>query len=79
MAGGAVGGLALWSVIFPADLVKSRIQVSSLDTSFIATTLDIIRKEGKYYEIILFYCQIYNIEIACDLPHRNFDIRNYVY
>lgn len=46
MVAGAAGGVALWTVIFPADLVKSRIQVSSLDGSFVSNTLLIIRKEG---------------------------------
>ncbi|XP_014240767.1 mitochondrial ornithine transporter 1 [Cimex lectularius] len=46
MAAGAVGGVALWLVIFPADLVKSRIQVSSIDSSFYSVTLSIVRNEG---------------------------------
>lgn len=46
MAAGAVGGLALWTFIFPADLVKSRIQVKGLDSSFTSTTLEIIKNEG---------------------------------
>ena len=47
MAAGAVGGLALWTFIFPADLVKSRIQVKGLDSSFTSTTLEIIKNEGN--------------------------------
>uniref|UniRef100_A0A1B6IJU5 Mitochondrial ornithine transporter 1 n=1 Tax=Homalodisca liturata TaxID=320908 RepID=A0A1B6IJU5_9HEMI len=46
MIAGAVGGFALWTVIFPADLVKSRIQVNCLDGTFLSVTLDIIKKEG---------------------------------
>lgn len=46
MVAGAAGGVALWTVIFPADLVKSRIQVSSLEGTFVSNTLLIIRKEG---------------------------------
>lgn len=53
MAAGAVGGFALWSVIFPADLVKSRIQVNSLEGTFFTVTLDIIRKDGKAYDFII--------------------------
>lgn len=30
MVAGAVGGTVLWLVIFPADVVKSRIQVSNI-------------------------------------------------
>lgn len=47
MIAGAAGGLILWTVIFPADVVKSRIQVSNLNASFTAITLKICRTEGK--------------------------------
>lgn len=46
MAAGAVGGVSLWLVIFPADLVKSRIQVSSLEGSFYSNVMNIVRNEG---------------------------------
>lgn len=47
MVAGAVGGIALWTVIFPADVVKSRIQVANLTESFTHVTLQIIKNEGN--------------------------------
>lgn len=47
MTAGAVGGLALWTAIFPADVIKSRMQVNSnLGTNMITIGMDICRKEG---------------------------------
>ncbi|XP_014615471.1 PREDICTED: mitochondrial ornithine transporter 1 [Polistes canadensis] len=46
MIAGAVGGTVLWLVIFPADVVKSRIQVQNLKTPALVVTKDIIKKEG---------------------------------
>lgn len=46
MAAGAVGGVALWTAIFPADVIKSRIQVQSLTHSMTRVGMEIIRKEG---------------------------------
>lgn len=46
MLAGAAGGVAFWTVIFPADLIKSRIQVSSLDGSFYQNTLMVVKNEG---------------------------------
>uniref|UniRef100_A0A1S4G8U7 Uncharacterized protein n=1 Tax=Anopheles gambiae TaxID=7165 RepID=A0A1S4G8U7_ANOGA len=46
MVAGAVGGVALWTVIFPADVIKSRIQVYSMRASMTQVGLDIFRKEG---------------------------------
>lgn len=46
MAAGAVGGISLWVAIFPADVIKSRIQVQSLKTSMRQVGLQIIRQEG---------------------------------
>lgn len=43
---GAIGGMVLWTVIFPADVVKSRIQVNSLKNSALSVTVDIFRNEG---------------------------------
>jgi len=47
MISGAVGGIVFWIVIFPADVVKSRIQVSRLNGSLLSIMLQIIREEGK--------------------------------
>uniref|UniRef100_A0A182RMX5 Mitochondrial ornithine transporter n=1 Tax=Anopheles funestus TaxID=62324 RepID=A0A182RMX5_ANOFN len=51
MVAGAVGGVALWTVIFPADVIKSRIQVHSMRASMTQVGLDIFRKEG----VLAFY------------------------
>ncbi|XP_043252921.1 mitochondrial ornithine transporter 1 isoform X1 [Colletes gigas] len=46
MVAGAVGGTVLWFVIFPADVIKSRIQVKNLKTPALAVMKDIVRNEG---------------------------------
>ncbi|XP_047352676.1 mitochondrial ornithine transporter 1 isoform X3 [Vespa velutina] len=46
MVAGAVGGTVLWLVIFPADVVKSRIQVQNLKTPALVVMKDIIKQEG---------------------------------
>ncbi|EFN84352.1 mitochondrial ornithine transporter 1 [Harpegnathos saltator] len=46
MVAGAVGGTVLWLVIFPADVVKSRIQVKNLTTPALIVFKDIARREG---------------------------------
>ncbi|XP_052828371.1 mitochondrial ornithine transporter 1 [Octopus bimaculoides] len=47
---GGVGGLALWTAIFPADVVKSRIQVQSTvgkaAPSFLSVFLTVLKTEG---------------------------------
>ncbi|XP_076236578.1 mitochondrial ornithine transporter 1 isoform X2 [Calliopsis andreniformis] len=46
MIAGAVGGTVLWLVIFPADVIKSRIQVKNLKTPALVVMKDIVRNEG---------------------------------
>ncbi|XP_046978910.1 mitochondrial ornithine transporter 1 isoform X2 [Vanessa cardui] len=46
MIAGAVGGLVLWTVIFPSDVIKSRIQISNKSQKFLTVGMDIIKKEG---------------------------------
>ncbi|XP_019887658.1 mitochondrial ornithine transporter 1 isoform X2 [Ooceraea biroi] len=46
MVAGAVGGAMLWVVIFPADVVKSRIQVQNLKMPALTVFKDIARQEG---------------------------------
>ena len=46
MTAGAVGGILLWAVIFPADVIKSRIQVNNLTSSMLTVGGEIITKEG---------------------------------
>lgn len=51
MCAGAVGGVALWTSTFPADVIKSRIQINNLNGSMLSVGSDILRKEG----ILAFY------------------------
>ena len=46
MVAGAIGGVTLWTTIFPADVIKSRIQVNNLKRSMTSVGLDIFRNEG---------------------------------
>uniref|UniRef100_A0A1A9WNG3 Mitochondrial ornithine transporter 1 n=1 Tax=Glossina brevipalpis TaxID=37001 RepID=A0A1A9WNG3_9MUSC len=46
MFAGAVGGVTLWTSIFPADVIKSRIQVNNLKRSMTSVGLEIFRTEG---------------------------------
>lgn len=43
---GAVGGTALWTAIFPADVIKSRVQIQGISASMLSVGADIVRKEG---------------------------------
>ena len=43
---GGVGGVVLWTAIFPFDLVKSRIQVEGLNQGMFNVMFGIIRKSG---------------------------------
>lgn len=46
MVAGAVGGLVLWTVIFPSDVIKSRIQISNKKQKFLTIGYEIVRNEG---------------------------------
>lgn len=43
---GGIGGICLWTAIFPFDVAKSRIQVDSLSDSMTKVLKDVVRKEG---------------------------------
>jgi len=43
---GGVAGVTLWTIIFPADVVKSRLQVSGSSTPMLTVMGDILKKEG---------------------------------
>jgi len=43
---GGVAGLTLWTLIFPADVVKSRLQVSGATTPMLVMMANIYKKEG---------------------------------
>ncbi|CAB4054566.1 SLC25A2_15 [Lepeophtheirus salmonis] len=43
---GGIAGMTLWSLIFPADVIKSRLQVSGATTPMYQMLITIIRNEG---------------------------------
>lgn len=46
MVAGGTGGAVFWTMLFPADVVKSRIQVGSLNDNMFVLIFRIIRQEG---------------------------------
>ena len=46
LAAGAVAGVTLWTIIFPVDVVKSRLAVSGATTPLLAMLSSIRRREG---------------------------------
>lgn len=46
MTAGAVGGMVFWTLTYPVDVVKSRIQVYNLKGNFIKMCFKILRVEG---------------------------------
>ncbi|KAM7350379.1 mitochondrial ornithine transporter 1-like [Cochliomyia hominivorax] len=46
MCAGAVGGITLWTTTFPADVIKSRIQINNLKGSMLTVGSEIVKKEG---------------------------------
>lgn len=46
MSAGAVGGMVFWTLTYPIDVVKSRIQVYNLSGNFIRLTYEILKHEG---------------------------------
>lgn len=48
MAAGAVGGMALWTVVFPADVVKSRTQIQGITGNMFSIMYSIWRREGIF-------------------------------
>lgn len=43
---GGIGGICLWTSIFPFDVVKSRIQIESSTESMTSVLKKVLRKEG---------------------------------
>ena len=43
---GGVGGICLWTSIFPFDVVKSRIQVTSSKERMLTVLMQIVRTDG---------------------------------
>jgi putative effector of murein hydrolase LrgA (UPF0299 family) len=51
---GSVAGMTLWTAIFPADVVKSKMQVQGGTAKQI--TLDILKTDGMFFKVrILLY------------------------
>ncbi|CAG5009393.1 unnamed protein product [Parnassius apollo] len=46
MAAGGVGGCVLWTVIFPTDVIKSRVQISNKKQKFLTVGCEIVKNEG---------------------------------
>lgn len=46
MIAGSVGGICLWTVIFPADVIKSRMQVNNIQMNMFTMGANIVRNEG---------------------------------
>ncbi|XP_017869293.1 PREDICTED: mitochondrial ornithine transporter 1 [Drosophila arizonae] len=46
MIAGATGGVCLWTSTFPADVIKSRIQVKNLNEGMFTVGADIVKREG---------------------------------
>lgn len=46
MISGAVGGVVFWTIMFPTDVIKSRIQVSSEKGKMLPLFVQILKKEG---------------------------------
>lgn len=58
---GSIGGMALWTAIFPADVVKSRMQIQGKG-SLMTTFMQILREEGMHGK------NDFTIYISCKLP-----------
>lgn len=46
MIAGATGGMVFWTLTYPIDVVKSRIQVYNLKGNFIKLSYEILIREG---------------------------------
>jgi solute carrier family 25 ornithine transporter 2/15 len=44
---GSAGGIALWTAIFPADVVKSRMQIQGGTAKQV--TMDVLKNDGKLF------------------------------
>lgn len=66
---GGFGGVALWVAIFPADVVKSRVQVAStagtIEPTFRSVLVQVFKEEGRldneefyFQQVIFFFNQI---------------------
>lgn len=46
--------MSLWIVIFPFDVVKSRMQIQQINMSMLPLLLKIARDEGKIYNLLVY-------------------------
>lgn len=46
MIAGGIGGASLWISIFPADVIKSRMQIQGISASMFSVGMEIVKKEG---------------------------------
>lgn len=46
MLAGGVGGLVFWTLTYPVDIAKSRIQVNNQKENFVRVIIQIVRQEG---------------------------------
>lgn len=46
MVAGAIGGAIFWTICFPVDVVKSRIQVENINENMFVLIYKIFRQEG---------------------------------
>lgn len=46
MIAGSVGGITLWTAIFPIDVIKSRVQITGSKDNMFKVGMDIVRKDG---------------------------------
>ncbi len=72
MACGALGGVSLWLAVFPADVVKSRLQVqTSAESSFLSTLVAIFKNEGTQKHFLLACCFYFGQGLFFPLPSHN--------
>jgi solute carrier family 25 ornithine transporter 2/15 len=56
---GGIGGVILWTLMFPFDVIKSRVQVSGKGTLY-GTLMEILHTDGNTLSnCVLLICQVY--------------------
>ena len=49
MFSGGVGGSVLWTMVFPADVLKSRIQVNKIKLPLSTVAKTLYKEKGNYF------------------------------
>lgn len=70
---GGIGGVAFWVAIFPADVIKSRMQISDSNDSMMSVTKKVIKVEGLYEFLIS--DQLSEVSLGSFLGAREFGNR----